>query len=283
MNWWECANDALGSFNCCAPLETDTDRRVDDLPLMDSPVPMMVLCLSYVALVKVIGPNLMKNRKPFNLSALIMAYNVGQIVANSGLFILNGKGGWFGEYSLRCQPLDRSDSQSARYMIMATYLYMINKLVDFMDTVFFVLRKKDGHVSILHVVHHGLMPMSTWIGVRFSPGGHATFFGLLNTFIHVVMYVYYSLAALGPVWQKRLWWKKYLTGMQMLQFMLVIVHSTQLLFTDCNYPKVYAWFCLFHAFLFLFLFANFYRRSYARNVDARCVQNGTAKLSGKSQ
>lgn len=82
---------------------------------------------------------------------------------------------------------------------------------------FFVLRKKDEHISLLHVVHHGIMPMSVWFGVRFTPGGHSTFFGLLNTFVHIVMYFYYMVAAMGPKYQKFIWWKKYLTAFQMVR------------------------------------------------------------------
>lgn len=82
--------------------------------------------------------------------------------------------------------------------------------------IFFVLRKKFDHVSTLHVIHHGVMPMSVWFGVKFTPGGHSTFFGLLNTFVHIIMYTYYMLAAMGPQMRRYLWWKKYLTTLQMV-------------------------------------------------------------------
>ena len=36
------------------------------------------------------------------------------------------------------------------------------------DSVFFVLKKKFGHLSFLHVLHHGIMPFETWWGVRFE-------------------------------------------------------------------------------------------------------------------
>lgn len=64
------------------------------------------------------------------------------------------------------------------------------------------------------------MPISVWFGVKFTPGGHSTFFGFLNTFVHIIMYAYYLVAALGPQYQRYLWWKKYLTALQM-----VIMHS----------------------------------------------------------
>jgi len=48
-------------------------------------------------------------------------------------------------------------------------------------------------------------------------GGHATLIGLVNSFVHVIMYSYYLLAALGPTVQKYLWWKKYITTLQMVR------------------------------------------------------------------
>jgi len=36
--------------------------------------------------------------------------------------------------------------------------------------IFFVLRKKNDQISTLHVIHHGVMPMSVWIVAKFTPG-----------------------------------------------------------------------------------------------------------------
>ena len=36
------------------------------------------------------------------------------------------------------------------------------------------------------------------------PGGNASFFGLINTFVHIVMYVYYMMSAMGLQYQKYL-------------------------------------------------------------------------------
>lgn len=61
------------------------------------------------------------------------------------------------------------------------------------------------------------MPFSVWLMVRFVPTGHGTFTGLLNSFVHIVMYFYYLLAAaLGPKYQHYLWWKKYITTIQLV-------------------------------------------------------------------
>ncbi|KAK7601789.1 hypothetical protein V9T40_009230 [Parthenolecanium corni] len=117
--------------------------------------------------------------------------------------------------------------------------------------------------------------MSVWFGLieiiilirsRFAliSGGHSTFFGLLNTFVHIIMYSYYLLAALGPQIQKYLWWKKYLTSLQMIQFVAIMVHAFQLLFIDCNYPRAFVWWIGMHAVMFFFLFKEFYNEQYSR-------------------
>ena len=118
-------------------------------------------------------------------------------------------------------------------------------------------------------------------------GGHSTFFGLLNTFVHIVMYMYYLLAAMGPKVQPFLWWKKYLTAFQMLQFIAIMVHAFQLLFIECNYPKAFVWWIGLHAVMFFFLFREFYQQSYQeskpRKSNGTTMSNGVAKDNHQSK
>ena len=110
-------------------------------------------------------------------------------------------------------------------MARGVYAYFVCKLIELLDTVFFVMRKKQRQISFLHVYHHGMMPICAWIGVRFVPGGHGTLLGVINSFIHILMYTYYMLSAFGPEVQKYLWWKKYLTSLQLVQFTIILVHN----------------------------------------------------------
>ena len=64
------------------------------------------------------------------------------------------------------------------------------------------------------------MPIFAWTLCRWLPGGHESFGGTVNSLVHVIMYSYYFLAALGPQMQKYLWWKRYLTTFQMVQVSL---------------------------------------------------------------
>ena len=58
-----------------------------------------------------------------------------------------------------------------------------------------------------------------------------------NLGVHTVMYFYYFCAAFGPEVQKYLWWKKYITTIQLIQFVLVFFHAIQPLFFECNFPR----------------------------------------------
>lgn len=155
-------------------------------------------------------------------------------------------------------------------MARGCWWYYFSKFTEFFDTFFFVMRKRYDQVSTLHVIHHGIMPVSVWWGVKFTPGGHSSFFGFLNTFVHIIMYTYYMLAAMGPKVQKYLWWKKYLTVLQMIQFVLVLVHALQLLYkNDCNAEIGFAYFIGAHAILFYFLFSRFYKEAYTSKQKVR--------------
>jgi len=245
-------------------LDNKRDPRVDNWLFMASPWQTLAICLTYVYLVKVAGPKLMKNRDPYNLRGLLVSYNALQVVFSAWLFYEYGQGGWFHSYSFRCQPVDYSRSEVAMRMLHVCWWYYFSKFTEFFDTFFFVLRKKFDQVSLLHVIHHGCMPMSVWFGVKFTPGGHSTFFGLLNTFVHIIMYFYYMISALGPGYSRWIWWKKYLTTIQMVQFVAISTHAFQLCFIDCDYPKAFVWWIGLHGVLFLFLFSNFYKKSYKK-------------------
>ncbi|OQR79433.1 elongation of very long chain fatty acids protein-like [Tropilaelaps mercedesae] len=242
------------------------DPRTSTWPLMDSPWPTLGICLFYAYFVKVLGPRLMLNRQPMNIRWLMVIYNFFMVIVSALIFSFLGVYGWFGRYNWYCQPVDYSNSKEAILMTHLAWWYYISKFVEFADTIFFVMRKKFSHISTLHVIHHGMMPMSVWWGVKFTPGGHSTFFAFINSLVHILMYFYYGLAAVGPHMYKYLWWKQYMTSFQMVQFIAIFVHSFQLLFRpDCEYPRGFMWWIGFHAVMFWFLFADFYKNAYLKS------------------
>nr|XP_022907487.1 elongation of very long chain fatty acids protein AAEL008004-like [Onthophagus taurus] len=88
------------------------------------------------------------------------------------------------------------------------------------------------------------------------------------------MYTYYMVASMGPQYQKYLWWKKYLTMMQMIQFCIVFLHSAQVLFRQCDYPKTIAFLLAFQAVFFFYLFAQFFVKAYMSKEKVKTTANG---------
>ncbi|KAJ8891381.1 hypothetical protein PR048_010897 [Dryococelus australis] len=89
------------------------DPRVKDWLLMSSPFPTLAICLSYVYVVKVLGPRFMDNRKSFDLKNVLIVYNLAQVVFSAWLFYECLTSGWLSHYSYRCQPVDYSTSPMA--------------------------------------------------------------------------------------------------------------------------------------------------------------------------
>ncbi|MPC68985.1 Elongation of very long chain fatty acids protein [Portunus trituberculatus] len=129
------------------------------------------------------------------------------------------------------------------------------------------------------------MPVGLWFGVHFQPGGHSTLMGLLNSFVHTVMYLYYLLAAMGPRVRPFLWWKKYLTTLQMAQFTIVFFHALSLAFVECDVPVAPAlvrWLCG-QAVIFFVLFADFYAKAYRSKDRTKVSQTSLLnQVNGKS-
>lgn len=144
------------------------------------------------------------------------------------------------------------------------YWYYIAKITELLDTVFFVLRKNQHQVTFLHVYHHSIMVLWAYYYLKYAFGEQGVAIGFMNSFVHVIMYSYYLLSALGPQMKKFLWWKKYLTGLQLVQFctMILVLGVTSIL--DCNVPKQVTIILTFLVVSFLFLFSRFYIKSYQK-------------------
>lgn len=193
-----------------------TDPRVKNFPLMNSPIWILGILIVYWIFITLLGPKIMSKRKPMDLKYTIMIYNFLHILVSSyicydALWPLNHP-----NYKWYCEEMDYSDNPRAVRLLKAIYFYTLMKLVELSDTVFFVLRKKFNQVTVLHIYHHSVMAFTSWATTLYFGGG-MWFFGVsLNSFVHVIMYGYYLLASFGPGVQKYLWWKKYLTLIQIV-------------------------------------------------------------------
>ncbi|XP_019752606.1 elongation of very long chain fatty acids protein 1b isoform X3 [Hippocampus comes] len=265
------------------------DPRVKNHFLMQSPIPMTVILLCYLFFVLYLGPRIMANRKPFQLKEAMIVYNFALVALSIYIVYEFLMSGWATTYTWRCDAIDVSNSPQALRMVEVAWLFWFSKIIELMDTMFFVLRKKSGQITFLHIFHHSFMPWTWWWGVGYAPGGMGSFHAMVNSSVHVIMYFYYFLAAAGPRFQKFLWWKKYMTAIQLIQFVLVSLHVTQYYFMDsCDYqfPMIIHMVWVYGTFFFV-LFSNFWVQAYVKGKrlpkqGIKTSQNGATAASSSA-
>ncbi|XP_013134267.1 PREDICTED: elongation of very long chain fatty acids protein 7-like [Papilio polytes] len=259
------------------PIIENTKEAIDySLQIWTLPETIVYLVFvigAYLALVLKILPAYMKNRRPYTLKGLLIFYNAFQVFYSAYLVFI------YTSYILKHGIICTSCPQGEflKQVTRDIFPYFLAKQIDLLDTVFFVLRKKDNQVTFLHVYHHCIMV--TWATLYYlhKPSDHFVGVGFMNSFVHVIMYAYYGLSAMGPQFAKFVWWKKHLTKIQLIQFILVIsnLHYQQKL-TPCPIPSVFHYFCVISITSFFVLFMKFYLKSYIKRsneINTQCTNN----------
>lgn len=243
------------------------DPRVSNYHLMRTPWPTIAATLLYYWFVRHVGPRMMRDRKPYEILPLIRVYNLMMAA-------WNGFGFWtachlvnYGLETMGCRPVDPYQrDEKTLSQIYYGWMFFTSRLVEFADTIFFVLRKKDSQVTSFHVFHHSSVPTATWFFLKFAPGGNSGIFPFINTLVHTIMYSYYFLAT-WPALRGHLGWKKYLTQMQIVQFFIIIACCLQPMFIPgCKFPRALLSIMVAFSFVFIYLFVDFYLRAYRKGT-----------------
>ncbi|XP_018901859.2 very long chain fatty acid elongase AAEL008004 isoform X1 [Bemisia tabaci] len=252
------------------------DPTVDSWFMMGSPWPILIIIACYLYFVLKLGPQYMENKKAFNLKYVLIAYNLAQVVYNALMcsVFFSSKNVIYYMWNHSCEPLNPHKNPLTSTLYQVSWYYMFSKFIDLLDTVFFVLRKKQSQVTLLHVYHHTNMALSTWAYLKYLKGEQGALIGLLNSAVHVVMYGYYLLSALGPQVQKYLWWKKYITKIQLGQFVIIMTYLLGLLVYDCKLPKALTVYMFANCSIFLVLFSDFYHKAYLKSAK-RAAESAT--------
>ncbi|KAF2153562.1 GNS1/SUR4 membrane protein [Myriangium duriaei CBS 260.36] len=160
------------------------------------------------------GREIMRDRAPLQLNGLFKIHNLYLTLISGALLLLfleqliptivrggvfhaicDYRGGWTNE------------------LVILYYLNYLTKYLELIDTCFLFLKKKP--LTFLHTYHHGATALLCYSQLL----GHTAVSWVpitLNLTVHVVMYWYYFQAARGI----RIWWKRYITIMQIIQFVI---------------------------------------------------------------
>jgi len=235
----------------------------------------------------------MKNRPPMKLQGLFQLHNI-LLSAGSALLLalmveeiapLLFKNGVF-------WAMCDDDMWTNRLEFYYLFNYYF-KYLELIDTVFLALKKKP--LAFLHVYHHSATALLCYTqlngktSVQWIPI-------TINLSVHVLMYYYYYATAGGA----KIWWKKYLTTMQIVQFVIdlfAVYFATYSYYSatyfshlptlgSCAGTESAAVFGCAILSSYLVLFINFYIQTYnkpkgkAPQVNGKPLANGNGVANG---
>jgi len=237
------------------------------VPLIAVPVYLGVLELTR----KWIAQRLKDGKKAFELKQVVIVHNSLLSIASGVLFVALAT-----ELLVQmlrtsfvhvfCDPDPAFQFASGR-LYFYYYLNYLFKFVELIDTELLVLRNRP--TPFLHTYHHAATMVLCWSQLRAQSCVQWVPI-VINLFVHVVMYMYYALHACGI----DVWWKKYLTMLQIVQFVVALVGCFGGLlpraFNDLGiswWPRCHgeyggAFFGIGILATYLILFVNLYQASY---------------------
>ncbi|KAL2633827.1 hypothetical protein R1flu_005306 [Riccia fluitans] len=247
-----------------------------ELPMVSSPVPVLSCICLYLLVVWLWSSHIkssgQKPRKedPVALRCLVIAHNLFLCILSAFMAVgLVAAHRFYGYKRIWGNKYDEREPG----MNLLIYVFYMSKLYEFMDTAIMLVRRNLRQVTYLHLYHHTSISMIWWILCYRSPGADAYFSAAFNSAIHVAMYFYYLLAAIVGKDEKRrrkyLFWGKYLTIMQMLQFLSFIAQAIYCLYNPEVYPKGVGRMLFFYSCSLLAFFGNFFVNKYRRPKQAK--------------
>ncbi|KAI8058023.1 fatty acid elongase [Syncephalis plumigaleata] len=163
---------------------------------------------------------MMRNREPISFPLLSRLHNLALSVGSAVLLalileqavpmVLTKGFGW---------AICEQDAWTSRLELLY-YINYLFKYYELLDTLLLAFKKKP--LEFLHYFHHSQTMLLCYVQLIY--GVTVSWFPIaINLGVHVVMYYYFYLASRGI----RVWWKKYITTMQITQFVvdLMVVYT----------------------------------------------------------
>jgi fatty acid elongase 3 len=234
---------------------------------------MPLLYLLGIKALKMYAANCTPGGKGLNLFPLVVIHNASLSIISAKLFwdmareliyMFSEGGAW----SVFCDAGGRWTSGPIYYYLYINYLL---KYVELGDTALLAVRNKP--TEFLHVYHHAITLVLCLTQLR-GQTSLQWLIVIMNLFVHIVMYAFYALHTLGY----HVWWKKYLTMLQIAQFIIGICTALPIYVISqlaklgilptsmqCHGDTSSQTFGLLVLFSYLALFLQFYENRYDHN------------------
>lgn len=164
------------------------------------------------------------------------------------------------------------------------WVFYISKLLEYTDTYIMVLKHNYRQVSFLHLYHHTSIVVVVYSYLLVAPGGDSYWCSMVNSGVHVVMYLYYLLNLLfrqGPVKRFLQANKLIITFGQLTQFVLNLFQALFIIFVASprRFPVGIMWEQVFYMATMILLFGNFL----VNNKSGGSKKGGSSSASGKKK
>ncbi|CRK92018.1 CLUMA_CG005598, isoform A [Clunio marinus] len=246
---------------------------VDSFYFMTTPTPLILFITLYLYCVLKIGPAFMNNRKPFSLLKVIRVYNIFQVLACAWFVFKFHSHGFTFRNIWRCVDSLKKGSEIKTMNCMWWFLML--RAFELIETVFFVLRKKQNQVSTLHLYHHISTLALLWLYFKYSSGMMELAIVVMNSSVHVVMYLYYFLSSFKRIAVIINGLKPFLTIIQLLQLVLMLGHCVVAIMPGCicGVSKLF-YIQIANLSILIYFFMKFFIESY-------CNSNTNSKIISK--
>lgn len=203
----------------------------------------------------------MKDRKPFDLDNFTRCYNVFQVV--TCIYFVNWayNRGFTLSSTWQC-PEKKTSWEDFVSLVNCNWRFIILRLIELVETVVFVLRKKQNQVSTLHVYHHISTATMLWLFLKYQVNEMGVYTCALNSMIHIGMYSYYFLTSFKALRPHLKIVKPFITIIQLVQLVLIFGHVVVAL-TKCNETKLY-YALIVNMLILIGFFAKFYIDTYMK-------------------
>ena len=234
--------------------------------------------------------------RPYQLTSFVIFYNIFLSLLSllSLVFVVSAISSRLMNFSLWSVLCDEGMDHVSGSHVFIYYLIYLLKYFELCDTFLLCLRGKS--TPFLHVYHHGITIFFAWLHLD-AQTCIAWTMTILNMSVHVLLYAYFALQQAN----KRVWWKKYLSLMQVTQFYLTVLISLfvlipRIIYTiDPQLPFAHACHGTWTASIvgsllllyYLYLFQTLYQQKYQTNKKQTKQTNrerqGQGETNGKGE
>jgi len=208
----------------------------------------------------------MQSRAPFQLRELSLVYNAFLVFLSVTMLVsmilfasLRAMKYQSIFYGIFCSADDAKPMKGP--FGFTIYVFYLSKFIETTDTFILILKKKP--VIFLHIYHHVMMLHVPWTWLWGQWIAASWWCVVVNSLIHTFMYSYYLLSLLD----KDIWWKRYLTKGQIVQFWSGFLIVCYWFWVREEYGCLGSWGVAMwshcHNLLIIGLFFWFYHQSYS--------------------